>query len=110
MEYKKTKKQKNKKNNKVVSGSNLVNQDSVNSPLNEMTFCEGLVPLYDVNSVGVEEKFANNIIHFQQFNKSQVPVGADSPIFEKWSEQSDFQFGFIALGEQTMPNSFTCNT
>ena len=96
--------------NKVVLGSHLVNQDSMNSPLIDMARCEGITPLYDANSVGVEEKFANSIIHFQQLNKSQVPVGADSPIFKKWSEQSDFQFGFIPLGEQIMPHNLTCNT
>ena len=34
----------------------------------------------------------------------------DSPIFKKWSEQLDFQFGFIPLGEQIVPHNLTCNT
>ena len=49
----------------VVLGSNLVNHDSVNSPLNDTAACGGFLPLYDVKSVGVEEKFANSIIHFK---------------------------------------------
>ena len=67
------------------------------------------LPLYDVSYLGVEEKFANSIIHFKQFNESQVPLGADSPMFNKWSEQLDFQFGFIPLDEQLMPNQSSCN-
>ena len=94
----------------VVPGSNLINHDSANSSLNNVAVPGGFLPLYDVNSVGVEEKFANTIMHFKQFNESQVSLGVDSPIFKKWTEQSDFQFGFIPLGEQLMPNKFTCNT
>ena len=96
--------------NNMVSGSNLKNQSRVNSTINEKVGLDGPVPLYDVNSIGVEEKFANSIMHFQQFNKSQVPIGANSQIFKEWSEQSDFQFGFIPLGEQVMPGDLTCNT
>ena len=96
--------------NKMVSGSNLKNQSRVNPTLDEKVVLDGPVPLYDMNSIGVEEKFANSIMHFQQFNKSQVPIGADSQIFKKWSEQSDFQFGFIPLGEQVMPHDLTCDT
>ena len=95
---------------KMVSGSNLKNQSRVNSTINEKVGLDGPVPLYDVNSIGVEEKFANSIMHFQQSNKSQVPIGANSQIFKEWSEQSDFQFGFIPLGEQVMPGDLTCNT
>ena len=96
--------------NKMVSGSNLKNQSRVNPTINEKVVLDGPVPLYDMNSIGVEEKFANSIMHFQQFNKSQVPIGADCQIFKEWSEQSDFQFGFIPLGEQVMPCDLTCNT
>ena len=82
-----------------VSGSNLVHCGSSVSD----DIAGGGVPLYDVNSVGVEEKFANSIIHSKQFNESSIPLGVDSPIFKKWRVQSDFQFGFIPLGDQLMP-------
>ena len=76
----------------------------VNSSSNDMAVGGGVVPLFNINSVGVEEKFANSIIHFKQFSESQISLGIDSPIFQKWSEQSDFQFGLIPLGEQLMSN------
>ena len=94
----------------TVTGSNLVNHDNANSALSDGAVPGGFLPLYDVNSVGVEEKFVNSIMHFKQFNESQFPLGVDSPIFKKWTEQSDFQFGFIPLGEQLMPDQVTCNT
>ena len=34
----------------------------------------------------------------------------DSDIFHKWSSQSDFQFGFIPLGEQKMAENLAYNT
>ena len=67
----------------VVLDSNLVNHDSANSSLSDVAVPGGFLPLYDVNSVGVEEKFAITIMHFKQFNESQVPLGVDSPIFKK---------------------------
>ena len=94
----------------VVPGSNLVNHDSANSQSNDVAVPGGFLPLYGVNSVGVEETFGNTIMHFKQFNEFQVPLGVDSPILKKWTEQSDFQFGFIPLGEQLIPDKFTCNT
>ena len=87
--------------NDRVSGSNLVHCS--NSVSDDIAGGGGLLPLYDVNSVGVEEKFANSIIHSKQFNESSIPLGVDSPIFKKWRSQSDFQFGFIPLGDQLMP-------
>ena len=92
-----------------VSGSNLVIHNSVNSISNDTAGGGGLLPIYDVNSGGVEEKFANSILHFKQFNESNISMVVDSPIFKKWSEQSDFQFGFIPLGDQLIPTQFSQN-
>ena len=66
--------------------------------------------IYDATYVGVEGKFAHSIIHSRQFNGSPVSGGTDSQIFKKWREQSDFQFGFVPLGGQKMPQDLTINT
>ena len=96
-----------------VSGSNLVIHNSVSPISDDIAGGGGLLPLYDVNSGGggggVEEKFANSILHFKQFNESNISMGVDSPIFKKWNEQSDFQFGFIPLDDQLMPTQFSHN-
>ena len=85
---------------RMVAGSNLVNQVSATAPVNSTEVYEGLIPIYDASIAGVEEIFANSLIHFRQFNDCPVHVGAESQIFIKWSDQSDFQFGFIPLDEQ----------
>ena len=80
------------------------------SIVNSTEVYEGLNHIYDTSIADVEEKFANSIIHFRQFNDCPVHAGAESQIFKKRSEQSDFQFGFIPLGEQKMPQDFSANT
>ena len=57
------------------------------------------IPIYDINHAGVEEKFANSIIHSGQFIDSMINNKKNCDIFQKWSGQSDFQFRFIPLGE-----------
>ena len=76
---------------------------------NDKPFTDQCIPLYDVNNVGVEEKFVNTIMHFKQFG-DQINIGdCQSQIFQKWREQSDFDFGFIPLGEQQMPTNLDIN-
>ena len=53
-------------------------------------------PIYDVNS-----KFVNSILHVNQFS-GIIPEG-DTKIYHKWRGQSEFQFGFIPLGDQILP-------
>ena len=77
---------------------------------NDKRFTDQCIPLYDVNNAGVEEKFVNTIMHFKQFG-DQINIGdCQSQIFQKWREQSDFDFGFIPLGEQQMPTNLHINT
>ena len=69
-----------------------------------------LCPIYDVNNVGMEEKFVNTIIFANQKNKD-VAQGVNSPIYSQWQQQVDFQFGFVPLGCQLMPRNDTlCNS
>ena len=68
-----------------------------------------LCPIYDVNNVGMEEKFVNTIIFANQGNKD-LAQGVNTPIFNHWKQQVDFQFGFVPLGSQLMPSNATlCN-
>ena len=61
------------------------------------------MPIYEANHAGVEEKFVNSIMHFNQFGDH---IGDfQSQIFQKWREESDFDFGFIPLVERQMPNT-----
>ena len=76
---------------------------------NDTNITDQYMLLYDVNHVGVEEKFVNSIMHHKQFG-DQVHIGDNQcQIFQKWREQSDFDFGFIPLGEQLMPQNFEIN-
>ena len=69
-----------------------------------------LCPIYDVNNVGMEEKFVNTIIFANQGNKD-LAQGVNTPIFNHWKQQVDFQFGFVPLGSQLMPSNATlCNS
>ena len=78
-----------------------VNTACVNDP--QLT--DQCMPIYDVNYAGVEEKFVNSILHFNQFSEHIDITKPQSHIFQSWREQSDFDFGFIPLGEQQMPNT-----
>ena len=69
-----------------------------------------LCPIYDVNNMGMEEKFVNTIIFENQGNKD-LAQGVNAPIFNHWKQQVDFQFGFVPLGSQLMPSNATlCNS
>ena len=45
-----------------------------------------------------------------QFPDQSMVCNTDSDIFRKWSSQSVFQFGFIPLGGQKMPENLAYNT
>ena len=69
-----------------------------------------LCPIYDVNNVGMEEKFVNTIIFSNHGNKD-LAQGVNTPIFNQWKQQVDFQFGFVPLGSKLMPSNATlCNS
>ena len=76
---------------------------SVNAATEEVN---QLCPIYDVNNVGMEEKFVNTII-FANHGNRDLAQGVDTPIFRQWQRQVDFQFGFVPLGCQLMPISVT---
>ena len=69
----------------------------------------GLLPLYDVNVTGVEGKLVNSILHMHQFSTSGDIGKVDSEIYNSWCCQSDFNFGFMPLSDQMLPNNFTVN-
>ena len=61
-----------------------------------------LRPIYDVNNMAMEEKFISTIIFANQGDKG-LPMGSNNPVYSKWQHQVDFPFGFVPLGDQTMP-------
>ena len=69
----------------------------------------GLLPLYDVNYTGVEDKFVNSILHMHQFSTSGDIGVPDSEIYNVWRRQSEFNFGFVPLGDQMLPKIVTVN-
>ena len=46
-----------------------------------------LCPIYEINNVGMEEKFVNTIIFANQKDLAQ---GVITPIFKQWQQQVDF--------------------
>ena len=86
-------------------------QGSHGSNVNAVTVnVSQLCPIYDVNNVGMEEKFVNTIIFANQSNKD-LAQGVNSHTFKQWNHQVDFQFGFVPLGSQLMPDNVTlCNS
>ena len=76
---------------------------------NDPQLTDQCMPIYDVNYAGVEEKFVNSIMHFNQFSDHIDIADSQSHIFQLWREQSDFDFGFIPLAEQQMPDTFDTN-
>ena len=62
---------------------------------------DNFTPIYEVNGNGVSDKFVNSILHVSQFN-GKIPE-VDTEIYHKWRGQSEFQFGFVPLGEQILP-------
>ena len=59
--------------------------------------------IYDVNNQGVLDKFVNSILHANQFTGTICDV--DTEIYHKWREQSEFNFGFVPLGDQKLPDN-----
>ena len=58
--------------------------------------------LYDVNYAGVDDKFVSSIMHM--YNKVKDWSDAQNKtIFKKWSQQSEFRFGFVPLDNQILP-------
>ena len=76
---------------------------------NEPQLTDQFMPIYDVNHAGVEEKFVNSTMHFNQFSDHINFAGSQSQIFQQWREQCDFDFDFIPLGNQQVPNTFETN-
>ena len=56
-------------------------------------------PHSKVDTVGIEDKFANSILHAGSFGRN-VPNNIDTQIHHKWREQSQFNFGFVPIDEQ----------
>ena len=61
-------------------------------------------PIYDVNLAGIKDKFTSAL-----YNVGTRGVKCQDqnncPLFRQWQNQSQFQFGFIPLEEQIMPDS-----
>ena len=76
---------------------------SVNWGENQITETapDNFTPMYEVNGNGVSDKFVNSILHVSQFN-GKIPE-VDTEIYHKWRGQSEFQFGFVPLGDQILP-------
>ena len=85
----------------VKTGIITKSRPSVNAVTDEVN---QLCPIYDVNNVGMEDKFVNTIIFANQ-GRTDFPQGVNTPIFNQWQSQVDFQFGFVPLGCQLMPSS-----
>ena len=97
-------------NQQVASKSDPEYRVSVNTTCaNDPQLTDQFMLIYDVNHAGVEEKFVNSIMHFNQFSDHIDIADSQSQIFQLWREQSDFEFGFIPLGEQQMPNTSETN-
>ena len=69
----------------------------------------GLLPVYDVNSSGIEDKLVNSILHVHQFSTSVDTGEVNSDTYNAWRHQSDFDFGFVPLGDQILPSTKTVN-
>ena len=94
----------------IASDSDPENLVRVNTACaNDPQLTDQCMPIYDVNYAGVEGKFVNSIMHFNQFSDHIDIADSESHIFQLWHEQSDLDFGFIPLGEQQMPNTFDTN-
>ena len=77
------------------------NGPSVNIACNKY---DRLRPIYDVNSMAMEDKFINTII-FANHGAKGSPMSSDNPVYNKWQCQVDFPFGFVPLGDQIMPEN-----
>ena len=68
-----------------------------------------LVPLFDINYTGVEDKFANSILHVHRFSQNEQLEGVNSEIYIAWCRQSDYDFGFVPLSDQMISSVSTIN-
>ena len=87
----------------VKKDMNTKYHSSVNAVIDEVN---QLCPIYDVNNVGMDEKFVSTIIFANQGNRD-LAQGVNTPIFNQWQRQINFQFGFVPLGCLLMPSSVT---
>ena len=76
-----------------------MNSDKVNST---KAVPNNLNVIYDVKNQGVLDKFANSILHVNQF--TGIIPDVDTEIYHKWRELSEFNFGFVPLGDQKLPD------
>ena len=78
-----------------------VNADCTESDLG----CDKIKPIYDVNYCGFDDKFATSVIFCNQRKARTDLSEINHPIFHLWHEQMDFNFGFVPLQPQIMPDS-----
>ena len=74
------------------------------TPAIDIGIDSGKVLIYNVN--GVDDKFASSILHAAQFRK--VGVGnlqVNTEIHKTWHSQSSFDFSYIPIDEQLMPQT-----
>ena len=65
-------------------------------------------PIYDINVAGLEDKFTSALYNVgTQGVKCQDQNSCS--LFKQWQNQSQFQFGFIPLEEQIMPDNNVVN-
>ena len=57
--------------------------------------------LYDKNYAGVDDKFVSSIMHMHNKVKDWSDA-QNKTIFKKWSQQSEFRFGFVPLDNQIL--------
>ena len=86
----------------VAINSNNVTSEAYDARNN---FCQ----IYDVNYAGVEDKFANSILHINQFKMLGISDKVDTEKYNAWRRQSDFDFGFVPIGEQWLPDTQVVN-
>ena len=87
----------------VADKSVAVTNNNLTSDVNDARrdFCQ----IYDVNYAGMEDKFANSILHVNQFKLVGTGDKVDTEIYNAWHRQSDFDLGFVPIGEQLLPNT-----
>ena len=61
-------------------------------------------PIYDVNLAGIEDKFTSALYNVGT-QGAKCEDQNNCPLFKQWQNQSQFQFGFIPLEEQVMPDN-----
>ena len=87
------------------------NGSSVNSVYQKVSQrCENTdCVIFDINQSGIEDKFVNSILHARHAIDVNKFPNVDSDIFHKWRRQSAFNFGFVPLGVQLMPEGDVIN-